>query len=420
MHQKRRGILLALMLLIPGGAAAQTSAQPQGDRPRGQPASLMEEDVEIFRRLLNDKLQVQYHPLQGQLALANNCQSCHATSMGNTFSDWVSRNNVSTFTGTLFSNQYYPVASSLTQSHPFWRSFTASEPSCTRPRVLDSEGVYLKGYGVVYTVTVAGPPRKETAEVSQSAPRPLSDWDRMRSEVRQEKAKPAEKSPPRHQPTLAEIILKVLAENGRHFTQLGDNENLTVVVTFRTGLQAASATTGSSSTLTAADNTTTTVGGLASPKQAQGTGLTTLGSLSAGTASGSSTQDYELLGDLHLKQGKGQEAITAYQRALEQKPEPKRAAKLQRKLAQAYLEQGKDVEAHHAIQAVLESLTKAAEPAQGGSPKATESPRSSQPAKLIISTPRRLLDQVGTGQLSVEAFQKAATADYVNFPSGQK
>src|SRR5437868_4142870 len=218
MPQKRRGLLLALMLLIPGGAAAQTAAQPEGDRPRGQPALLMEEDVEIFRRLLNDKLQVQYPSVQGNFALASNCQSCHATPMVTKFSDWSSRNDGSALTGNLFSNQFYPLASSVTQPNTLlWHSLTAPESSCTRPRLLDTEGVYLKGNGVVYTLTVTAPPRKDTAEVSKSASRPLSDWDRMRSEVRQEKAKPPEKSPPKHQPTLAEIILKALAENGRHF-----------------------------------------------------------------------------------------------------------------------------------------------------------------------------------------------------------
>jgi tetratricopeptide (TPR) repeat protein len=120
-----------------------------------------------------------------------------------------------------------------------------------------------------------------------------------------------------------------------------------------------------------------------------------------------------------LKQGKSQEAIAAYQKALEQKPEPKQAAKLHRKMAQAYLEQGKDAEAQSLIKAVLDSA-KQTEAVNTSGPKPAEMPRSSLPAKLIIVAPKRFLDQVGTGQVSVEAFKKMATVEYVNFPAEQR
>jgi tetratricopeptide (TPR) repeat protein len=233
----------------------------------------------------------------------------------------------------------------------------------------------------------------------------------MRSEVRQEKAKPEVNKPaPKREPTLPEIILKVLADNGHHFTQLSENESLTVVVTFRPPSQEIHLT-GSVKYLNTLTGTTTAV-------SAAGSSTTTAPSTTA--VSASSTLDYELLGDLHLKQGKGQEAITAYLKALEQKLEPKQSAKLHRKLAQAYLEEGKDAEAQRALQTLAELMVRYADATKQTSPKPAETPRSPLPAKLILSAPRRLLDQVGTGQLSFEAFQKAATVEHVNFPAGTK
>jgi tetratricopeptide (TPR) repeat protein len=127
-------------------------------------------------------------------------------------------------------------------------------------------------------------------------------------------------------------------------------------------------------------------------------------------------QDYELLGDLHRKQGKDQEAVAAYQKALEQKPEPARATKIQRKLAQVYLEQGKDADAQRVLDAIRQLLRSTPE----SSTKPAEAARPLLPAKLVISAPKRLLVQVGSGHLSPDAFQKAATVDFVNFPPEPK
>src|SRR5207253_823874 len=51
----------------------------------------------------------------------------------------------------------------------------------------------------------------------------------------------------------------------------------------------------------------------------------------------SSARDYELLGDLHLKQGRFEDAVKAFQKAIDQKPDAKQMAAIYRKLAQVYL-----------------------------------------------------------------------------------
>ena len=38
------------------------------------------------------------------------------------------------------------------------------------------------------------------------------------------------------------------------------------------------------------------------------------------------------------------------------------------------------------------------------------------PAKLIISAPKRLLDEVGTGKMSLAEFKKAASIEFLTFP----
>ena len=108
-----------------------------------------------------------------------------------------------------------------------------------------SEGVYLKDYGVVYTVTLTPPPNGmlpgPTAGVVTLTP--LSPWERTRKELRGEKIE-NEGKPVSGSPSLSEVILKVLADNGKHFTRLAEGERITVVVTFRDDGVISSSTAG--------------------------------------------------------------------------------------------------------------------------------------------------------------------------------
>src|SRR5205823_6170293 len=109
------------------------------------------------------------------------------------------------------------------------RSLTLAVPA----GALATEGTYLKGQGIVFTLTLPPPQRDPRPEVPKPTPKPPNDWERMRKELRQEKPQNEETAQPQKELRLSDIILKMLAENGRHFTQLGENESLTVAITFR-------------------------------------------------------------------------------------------------------------------------------------------------------------------------------------------
>src|SRR5262249_11261334 len=123
--------------------------------------------------------------------------------------------------------------------------------------------------------------------------------------------------------TVGEAVLKMLAESGHHFSHLTENETLTVVITFRGGEEPQRPKAHDPAQ---------------APPQKPATSSTSTSSATVEKKTEpSSARHYELLGDLHLKQGRAQEAVSAYAKAVELDPEPKRAAVLNRKLAQAYL-----------------------------------------------------------------------------------
>src|SRR5262249_44478625 len=95
------------------------------------------------------------------------------------------------------------------------------------------EGTYLRGHGVVYSVSLPVHFAEVMHRPAQPARNPLSDGERVRGELRGDKVEAAEPPPPRHQETVANSLLKILAENGHHFTQLPENEQLTVAITLR-------------------------------------------------------------------------------------------------------------------------------------------------------------------------------------------
>ena len=137
-----------------------------------------------------------------------------------------------------------------------------------------------------------------------------------------------------------------------------------------------------------------------------------------------SVRDFELLGDMLLKQGKPQEAIKAFQRALNLNPSAKHSATLYRKIAQGDLMLPDDAAAKKALEMAAESVKQAGDMTKTGSPggggggaggagKAISPP--SLPSKLVISAPKSLLDQVGAGKIPYADFRRQATVDYFGF-----
>ncbi len=280
------------------------------------------------------------------------------------------------------------------------------------PRGWNTEGAYLKGCGVVYTVTLPPPARDPRPAPAPAATKQASDWERVRKQVRGEKTEPVAAQQP-SEPPLADAILKLLADNGHHFTQLGEQESLTVVVTFRPGENSASASGWSENSFWIDFGFPVNVDVSKSMYNANATA-------DKGTSTPpSSARDYELLGDLHEKQGRIAEALAAYQKAVELVPDPKTAAALYRKLARAWLAQANEADAaanQKAVARALDYLKRLQETqAKAVSPSAPAPVP--LPAKLTISAPKKLLDLAGSGKITLEEFKKAATVEYLTFPA---
>jgi hypothetical protein len=388
----------------------------------------MQEEVEILRRLFNDGFAAVYGrspPLSSGEYLIH-----FGTSGGP------------------------PPMGSMTPGMPPARYSRAERPAP------DLEGVYLKDYGVVYTVTEPPPPNQMSPGPSAAVVTrtPLSPWERTRKELRGEKIEDEGKGAV-GSPSLSDVILKVLAENGKHFTRLAEGERITVAVTFRddaaNGISHPQSS-GSSGSLSMSSSG-------APPSMPGGYGSISPQKLYPGTAVGSSANartpasppgasttqwapDNEaavmtdinndlLLGDLHMKQQKPPEAIAAYQKAEKQLQSVLEirtqmvpgdvggilsTANLFNRLAKGFAAAGDEAASQKAMQNVGR-LSKMAEQLTGGAPEAsakTQPP--ALPSKLVVTASKKLLDEVGSGKMTFEAFRKAATVEYVTPPAADK
>jgi tetratricopeptide (TPR) repeat protein len=280
------------------------------------------------------------------------------------------------------------------------------------PRTAFVEGVYLDRIGAVFTVILPphGDPRPNPAK---PAPSPAGDeWENTRKELRGEKSDPTS-APATQPPTVGDVILRVLAENGKHFRGLGGDERLTVVVTFRGGSnQPHSPWLNYPPVKTQAPVQNPTTFTLS------GGGTVTLGG-------GSSANDLELLADLHLKQQQYDQALETVGKAIAQvskeasdavltKGQGQRLASLYSRKAQALLAMGKVGEARDALDKAtkLSGETTGANVALANKSK----PESmSLPAKLIISAPKGLFDAVGSDKIDYEAFRQQVSVEYLTF-----
>ncbi len=452
---------MAASIVIAGLTAGRTSGQdsrpPSGEAVKefgkaAPPSSdSMYEDVEIFRRILHRQLELMYpinrnEPSWSSVTNANNAllHRYEQPFIGLTPSGTIYERNLVTpdlkYWNTDLSSVYLNGVLNTSQAaNTWWTGLNQPSPS-PRPAI-QLEGVYLKGQGVVFTTTlphhgkVAEDPHsgkllpmsactkchepsfsKRVEETFQTAQKMPSLWEQTRREVRgvKEEQKPA---PAKHKDlevcgpgTVGEAVLHLLAEQGRHFSHLADSENLTVVVTFRGGEEprAAKATDAAANASKTSND---------SNQRPQNPLEDKLRTTEGAPANPSSARDYELLGDLHLKQNRHEDAVKAFQKAIDQKPEPKQMAALYRKLAQAYLNMEKDAQAQEAVRKAVEWLRKhqeATAKAPQSNPPAAARPL---PAKLIISAPKKLLDLAGSGKISFEEFKKAATVEYLTFPA---
>jgi hypothetical protein len=384
----------------------------------------MAEDVEVLRRLLG-------RALAGTQMQA--CMSCHVQQVrfapdGRALSNQAFAVEPSSLCPAIRALAFSPDGKTLAAQDSdgtvrVWDPATGKQLNkhiSTAHGIGAPEGVYLKGYGVVYTVTLPPPPHAAKPQPAKAAVKPLSDWERVRKEVRGDKAD-APAPAPAAPPSLTDLILQILARNGKHFGQLGAKERITVVVTFRepnAGVEQTSLTKAGLLALQVAGMPPMARGG--APMDPMGGGpMNPLGQFGKKQPP-ASARDYELAGDLHLKQGSAGEAVNAYTSALEALMDERGPASdahrrtLYRKLAQGYL--GLADRANPArrrdelIARAIKWLHQATEKAKADDPPAASA---RLPAKLIISATKALLDQVGSGKLTFEEFRRYAAVESV-------
>jgi tetratricopeptide (TPR) repeat protein len=118
------------------------------------------------------------------------------------------------------------------------------------------------------------------------------------------------------------------------------------------------------------------------------------------------------VGDLHHKQGQYDAAIANYLRAVELNPGSKQEAALHRKLAQGYLSLEQYEKARTELDAALAQVKKG----KDGKDKAASPPAATAlPVKLIISVPKRLLDQAVTGKMPFDDFRRRVSVRKLTF-----
>jgi tetratricopeptide (TPR) repeat protein len=259
----------------------------------------------------------------------------------------------------------------------------------------------VTGTGVLFTVTLPAASRDPRPDGTRPEPKPDTEWERTRNQLRGEKITPPD-SAEKKEPSVGERVLAVLAKNGHNFSQLPADESITVVLVFRPDARGNWPATG------------------AQPSTLKGFVFNERNVDLAGA--GQTARDQQLLGDLHMKNGRVDEAIQAYSKALSvlgddlNKPltalqqHAEALEELYDKLVQATAKSGKaDV-----TRKLVERLSEWKKAKQSG-PKP-----GALPARLTLSAPKKLLDQVGKDKLTFEEFKKAATVEYQTFPAGAK
>ena len=447
MSCSRMWLALCLGVAIPAFAVAQAPPIDTGYfqtkiQTKSTDFKKMYEDIETLRRLLNRAVSTQQ---------VSQCAHCHGGGgVGNSVA--FSPDGKMIWSGSSDGDRAIRLWDAATgkqlamQGHP--------HPSLPHP-FTGAEGTYLRGVGVIYSMTLPFAPEAvreavREASTSKAAPPKLGPWERVHREVLGELVEPSPVRERPVQPSLRDIILKTIAENGLHFTRLGPNENFTVVVTFR-GASAPRGNTGGmgggfgsgmmgggfggggvgggfgggmSSGFAGAGTAPLGGGtgggapfggfpggggggGIARQSSAEG-----LAELAGALTKPNSARDYELLGDLVLKQGKADEAIQAYKKAVNMNPENAQLASLYRKLAQAYLARSQD---NSALKALEKALSLQGTPQNTKPPAKTVKAVASLPAQLVITVPKGLADQYASGAISYDRFREAAHVELRRF-----
>src|SRR5262249_5578977 len=107
-----------------------------------------------------------------------------------------------------------------------------------------------------------------------------------------------------------------------------------------------------------------------------------------------------------------------YRRAVAMEMETQTAIDIYRKLAQCYLQLKRDADAQWAVNNNMHYLKKLE--TEGKKPKAEIKPAAPTAYKLIVSAPKKALELVGSGKMSLAEFQKAAGVEMIYHPVQKK
>ena len=320
-----------------------------------------------------------------------------------------------------------------------WNTLLQSHARSDPHELPHPEGVYLKGHGVVYSVTLPFPPGDPRPGAEITAAKPLSAWDRARQELRGIKQEPVPKGHTGRRLSVGEVLVRTLAENGSHFPELQDSEQITVAVTFRGTSSCVACHTipggGDNRTSAAAGSWRQAVQGEAAPESAGGGTASSSGAGAGGGAGGDSGAAAEIrrqiaLGDLHLRQSRWGDAIRSYGEALQffeqrrqkapvQVAQLLAAAEAAGKAAQAMEGHGQEESYRKALNLAADYASEAKRLASGTSVQRT-SAATPVPAKLVVSASKKLLEQVASGKMSIDEFRKGATVEFLPAPSTEK
>lgn len=436
---------LSLLLLLPAAALAQTSevVQKVDAKLDAERSAQRTEDVEILRRLLNK-----------------------ACGLPNIASVWADRREAPGLGVALGTGQ------KLTGVTERVQALSAVGPF---------DGVYLPGAGVVFTLhvpagagVVADGSRLglnqscggcHTGVVAQdkhpiavaltqcatchdatvSPPAQLSEWDRVKQDVRGEKPKTADPTPKKEEKPRAAVcepgslqaqITGVLSANAKNVRHLGEKEGVTVVVTF----DEVTPTTGKVFRMSRYyEPVATTENGKPLTKYEERTkeewvdpDQTPAQPPADGKAFTPTEVKTLTLADLHLKQGKYKEACDAYGEALSRfwakpfkvTPSPTLTAEQRKQFADELQKAVRDAMKNYAKALLLADQPDRAKEALDMATgfvvlevtPTTVPPSATGPAKLIVSVTKTDIDAAK----DAAAFKKVVKVERVNFPDAKK
>jgi tetratricopeptide (TPR) repeat protein len=460
MQKRNLSLAMAAIVLLADLALGQT--RDSGVVERRLPDSrLQAEDVEVMRRLLKDTLQRTLHARAGSVPLVVSREG-ELYNIANPPTDW----NTPALSWIQNQNPWIP-----NQNDSLFNAQPQQAPQQS-PANGDCwiEGSHLNGYGVVYGIQLPVHFIDRGKRGAAPASKPMSQWDRIQKELRGENVPVEPKGNQSEPETIVDTILKTIAENGQHLSELlqavpktptAANERLTVVVTVRQGQRCEVCHSGHAAAGQApreehtllldhgADGRRTIYSNLANAWVAQQPGTASV-SPNSSPRGDKEANDQVLLGDLHVKQGRYKEAVSAYKAALEKNHGPGEQLNMT-ELALAALAQNqgaggqlnsdlarveiasKLAQAQNAAgdqKGALDTVAKVRELSQLAEIKARENRAGSTsarftrelgykeqsaagelPSKLTITVAKSDLDAFHAGEIDLERFKKAATVD---------